>query len=107
MRKSYTIQLDRLDLGQLLDGLEWRDGRTPRAARRRRVVARDDPPAHGRISARRIQGGRLHRGGRAALLRRPDIGAKQQLRPTVEEADDIAAHYRSIVTRIREQMEAQ
>src|SRR6185503_19750426 len=47
MRKSYTIQLDRLDVGQLLDGLEWRDGRTPRAARRRRVAARHEPPAHG------------------------------------------------------------
>src|SRR5687767_2781751 len=62
---KYIIQL-KADIGQLLDGLEWR----------------------------------AESGGRAALLRRPDIGAKQQLRPTVEEADDIATHSRAIVSKI-------
>jgi hypothetical protein len=78
MRKQYTIELDSLDLGQLIDGLELRAESWERTADylRTRYVSSDDP-----------------------------FIAEECSKP--EEADGIAEHYRSIVRVIREQMEAQ
>ena len=76
MRKSYTIRLDSLDLGQLLDGLELRAESWERTAEYLRS---------GYIAG--------------------DFIVEECCKP--EEADDIAAHYRSIISKIREQTEAQ
>jgi hypothetical protein len=76
MRKSYTIQLDSLDLGQLLDGLELRAESWERTGEY--------------LRSGYVEG---------------DFIVEECSKP--EEADDIAAHYRSIVTKIRQQMEAQ
>jgi len=73
MRK-YKIELDELDLGQLLDGLETR------------AVAWEKTADY-------------HRTGEAAALVEECSDAA--------EAERIAAHYRSIVTKIRNQRDAQ
>lgn len=75
MRK-FRIELDELDLGQIIDGLEMR------------AEAWETTAAY-------------HRSGesRAGLLVEECRGA--------EEAEKIAAHYRSIIAKIREQREAQ
>lgn len=78
MRKSYTIQLDSLDLGQLLDGLETRAESWERTAEYLRTAKMPS--------------------GEFFVI---DECSKP------EEADDIAAHYRAIVGKIRQQMEAQ
>lgn len=67
MRKNYTIQLDSLDLGQLLDGLEMRTESWERTAE-------------------------YLRSGYVA----DDLIVEECSKS--EEADDIAAHYRSIIT---------
>lgn len=76
MRKSYTIQLDSLDLGQLLDGLELRAESWERTAE-------------------------YLRSGYVA----GDFIVEECSKP--EEADDIAEHYRTIVAKIRQEVEAQ
>jgi hypothetical protein len=76
MRKSYMIQLESLDLGQLLDGLELRAESWERTAE----YLRSGYVANGFI-------------------------IEECSKP--EEADDIAAHYRALVSNIRKQMEAQ
>jgi hypothetical protein len=76
MRKNYTIQLDSLDLGQLLDGLEGRAESWERTAEH--------------LRSGYVEG---------------DFIVEECSKP--EEADDIAAHYRSIIATIRTQMEAQ
>ena len=78
MRKSYAIELDSLDLGQLLDGLEIR------------AEAWEE-------TAHYLRTGRF-----------PDDESfivEECSKP--QEADDIAKHYRSIAGNIRQQMEAQ
>ena len=78
MRKSYTIELDSLDLGQLLDGLDIRAEAWEKTASylRTGTVPGDD-----------------------------FFIAEECSKP--QEADDIAKHYRSITDKIRQQMEAQ
>jgi hypothetical protein len=78
MRTNYMIQLDSLDLGQLLDGLEIRAESWERTAQYLRT---EEMPE-----------------GEFFVI-------EECSKP--EEADDIAEHYRSIVRKIREQMEAQ
>jgi hypothetical protein len=78
MAKRYTIELDDVDLFQLLDGLEIRADAWEKTAAYLRT---------GHVSADD-----------------PFI-AEECSKP--EEADDIAEHYRAIVRRIREQVEAQ
>ena len=78
MQKTYTIQLDSLDLGQLLDGLELRAVSWERTAEYLRTEKMSD--------------------GEFFIV-------EECSKP--EEADDIAAHYRAIVARIRQQVEAQ
>ena len=78
MRKRYTIQIDDRDLFQLLDGLELRAEAWEKTAEFLRT---------GYFSSDGL------------------FIAEECSKP--EEADDIAAHYRSIVTTIREQVEAQ
>jgi len=78
MRKSYTIKLDSLDLGQLLDGLDIRAEAWEKTALylRRGMLPEDE-----------------------------FFMVEECSKP--EEADDIAQHYRSIADKIRQQMEAQ
>ena len=76
MRKSYTIQLDSLDLGQLLDGLELRAESWER-------------------TAEYLRSGYIADGFIVEECNKP------------EEADHIAAHYRAIIAKIRQQMESQ
>src|SRR5436190_17171888 len=106
MRKSYTIQLDSLDLGQLLDGLEMRE-MVGRLARRGVVVSQRDT-THQRTAELE---GRVTRVPDCFPAFGFDWGLAELVPPTEcskpEEADDIAAHYRSIITRIRQQMKAQ
>lgn len=78
MPKNYCIELESRDLGQLLDGLQVRAESWERTAEYLRTEAM---PAGG-------------------LFFVEECG-----RP--EEADDIAEHYRSIIRRIQNQMEAQ
>ncbi len=78
MPKNYTIQLDSPDLGQLLGGLEIRAQSWERTAEYLRT---EEMPA-----------------GEFFIV-------EECSQP--EEANDIAKHYRSIVCKIRQQMEAQ
>jgi hypothetical protein len=78
MRKTYLLRLERNDLGQLLDGLEIRAASWERTAEYLRT---EQMPA-----------------GQFFVV-------EECSKP--EEADDIADHYRSIICKIREQMEAQ
>ena len=78
MQKSYIIKLDGLDLLQVLDGLELRAESWERTAEYLRTEKMPDDDF---------------------------FLAEECSKP--EEADDIAAHYRSIVGKIRKQMEAQ
>ena len=92
MRKSYTIQLDSLDLGQLLDGLELRAESWERTADYLRggTIEGDFIVAVGRCCC-------------AALI----SGRSSSFALPSEEADDIGAYYRNIISTIRQQMEAQ
>ncbi len=78
MRKSYTIQLDNVDVFQLLDGLQIRAESWERTAEYLRTE--------------KIPAGEF-------------FIVEEWSKP--EEADNIAAHYRSIISKIREQTEAQ
>lgn len=78
MRKPYTIQLDALDLGQMLDGLETRAESWERTADYLRTERMPED---------------------ASFLIEECSG--------VEEADSIACHYRSIIAKIRKQQEEQ
>ncbi len=78
MRKNYTIQLDDFELGQLLDGLEIRAEAWEKTAH---YLLHGDLPD-----------------GEPFII-------EECNRP--EEAEQIAEHYRSIVSAIRQQMEAQ
>ena len=78
MAKTYRIQLDSVDLGQVLDGLESRAESWARTADYLRT-------------------GRM-REGESFII-------EECSKP--EEADGIAAHYRSIIRTIQEQMEGQ
>ena len=78
MQKSYTIELDDLDLGQLLDGLDIRAEAWEKTAQYLRTGALPDD----------------------------DFFIVEECSKP-EEADDIAEHYRSIADKIRRQMEAQ
>ena len=78
MAKTYRIELDSLDLGQILDGLELRVQSWERTAEYLRT---ETMPA-----------------GEFFIV-------EECSKP--EEADGIAAHYRSIIETIRRQMEAQ
>jgi len=78
MAKIYRINLDGTDLGQLVDGLESRAESWERTAEYLRTETMPD--------------------GEFFLVEECS---------KLEEADDIAAHYRSIITKIREQMETQ
>jgi hypothetical protein len=78
MRKSYTIQLDDVDVFQLLDGLQIRAESWERTAEYLRTEKMPD--------------------GEFFIV-------EECSKP--QEADDIAAHYRSIISKIREQTEAQ
>lgn len=78
MAKVYRIQLEEPDIEQLLDGLELRAESWERTARYLRTETMPD--------------------GEFFIV-------EECSNP--EEADDIAAHYRTIVTKIREQMEDQ
>lgn len=76
MRKSYTIQLDDHDLGQLLDGLAMRAESWERTA---------EYLCSGYVAGDQV--------------------VEECSKP--EEADAIAAQYRSIIRKIHKQMEAQ
>jgi len=76
MRKTYRIELDEFDLGQLLDGLEVRAAAWKNTATYHRT---------GKSSAQFIVGERN----------------------APAEADRIAAHYRFIIAKTRNQREAQ
>jgi len=78
MRKTYTIQLDDLDLGQMLDGLDTRAESWERTADYLRTERMPE---------------------NASFLIEECSDA--------EEADSIAAHYRSIIATIRKQQEEQ
>lgn len=78
MAKNYRIELESNDLGQLLDGLEMR------------AVTWEKTADY------------LRNGGSSDA--EPFI-IEECSKP--EEADDIAEHYRSIIGKFREQMEAQ
>ncbi len=76
MPRTYCIELEELDLGQLLDGLEVRaDGWEKTAC--------------------------YHKTGSAP----PDFLIEEC--SSAEEADEIAKHYRSIISKIVKQMDAQ
>jgi len=76
MCKTYHIELDALDLGQLLDGLEARADAWEKTAD-------------------------YHRTGQSP----PDFLVEEC--SDAGEADKIAQHYRSIISKIHEQMELQ
>jgi hypothetical protein len=76
MPKKYRIELDGLDLGQVLDGLEIRTEAWEKTAN-------------------------YHRTGESP----PDFIVEEC--NNADEADRIANHYRSIIVKIRKQMEAQ
>lgn len=76
MQKIYRIELNDLDLGQLLDGLDARAGAWEKTAD-------------------------YHRTGES-----PE-GFIVEESTDANEADKIAAHYRSIICKIQEQREAQ
>lgn len=78
MAKTYRIKLDSLDVGQILDGLELRAESWERTAGYLRTETMPD--------------------GEVFIV-------EECSKP--EEADDIAAHYRSIIRSIRRQMEEQ
>jgi hypothetical protein len=78
MRKTYTLQLDDLDLFQLLDGLALRAESWERTAEYLRTDKMPD--------------------GEFFIIEECS---------SPEEADGIAAHYRAIIQRIQQQMEAQ
>ena len=78
MAKIYRIELDDLDLGQLLDGLESRAESWEKTA--------------DYLSTEEMSGGELF------LIEECS---------DPEEADGIAEHYRSIIAKMQEQMEAQ
>lgn len=78
MANIYTIQLDGLDLGQLLDGLEIRAESWEKTAGYFRTGRTDEE----------------------------DFFLIEEC-SDAEEADGIAGHYRAIIDRIRKQMEAQ
>lgn len=78
MAKHYSIELDDLDLGQLLDGLEARAESWEKTA----VYLRTDEMADGELF----------------LIEECS---------DAEEADGIAEHYRAIIGKIHSQMEAQ
>ena len=78
MRKSYTIELDSLDLGQLLDGLDIRAEAWEKTASYLRTGTVPDDEF---------------------------FIVEECSKP--QEAGDIAKHYRSIADKIRQQMEAQ
>ena len=78
MRKTYTVQLDDLDLFQLLDGLALRAESWERTAEYLRTEKMPD--------------------GEFFIVEECS---------TPEEADRIAAHYRAIIGKIHQQMEAQ
>ena len=78
MAKIYRIELDDIDLGQILDGLETRADSWEKTADYLRT---EETP-----------------GGDFFLIEECS---------DPEEADGIAEHYRSIIAKIQEQMEAQ
>ncbi len=78
MARIYRIELNGRDLGQLLDGLELRAESWERTAEYLRAGEMPE--------------------GKLFLVEECSKS---------EEADNIAAHYRSIITKIRGQMEAQ
>ena len=78
MAKTYSIELDELDLGQLLDGLESRAEAWEKTAE---FLRTDEMPD-----------------GKSFLI-------EECSEP--EEADEIAEHYRSIISEIRRQMGVQ
>ena len=78
MALTYRIELNDLDLGQLLDGLETRAESWERTAE----YLRTDTTPEGEFFL-----------------------VEECSKP--EEADDIAEHYRSIIRKIQSQMEAQ
>ena len=78
MAKNYRIELNDLDLGQLLDGLDARADSWEKTAEYLRTDEMSD-------------------GGLFVIEECSDP----------EEADGIAGHYRSIIGKIRKQMEAQ
>lgn len=78
MAKTYRIELAALDLGQLLDGLELRAESWER-------------------TAEYLHTKQMHEG---ELFVVEECGSPK-------EADDIARHYRSIIEKIRNQMEVQ
>ncbi len=76
MNKTYRIELDDFDLGQVLDGLEIRAEAWEKTAN-------------------------YHRTGESP----PDLIVEGC--NNAEEAEEIASHYRGIIAKIHEQMEAQ
>ena len=78
MANTYRIELNDLDLGQLLDGLETRAESWERTAE----YLRTETMPEGEVFV-----------------------VEECSKP--EEADDIAEHYRSIIDKIERQMEAQ
>jgi len=78
MRKTYALQLDDLDLFQLLDGLALRAESWERTAEYLRTEKMSD--------------------GEFFIVEECS---------TPEEADGIAAHYRTIIQKIQQQIEAQ
>ena len=78
VKKTYAIRLDDLDLGQVLDGLRIRAESWERTA--------------DYLRTRKMPEGEF-------------FIIEECSKP--EEADDIAAHYRSIIKKIERQMEAQ
>jgi hypothetical protein len=78
MAKTYRIELNDLDLGQVLDGLEIRAASWERTAEYLRTQT---------------------------MLEGEIFLIEECSKP--EEAEDIAAHYRSIIANIQRQMEAQ
>ena len=78
MAKTYRIEFDSLDLGQIVDGLESRAESWERTAEYLRTEAMPD--------------------GEFFVI-------EECSKP--EEAEDIAAHYRSIIETIKRQMETQ
>lgn len=78
MAKLYSIELDDLDLGQLLDGLDCRAEAWQRTAQ---YLQTEEMPDSEFFIVEECS--------------------------DPEEADSIAGHYRSIISKIRNQMEAQ
>jgi hypothetical protein len=95
MATIYRIELDGRDLGQLLDGLEVRAEAWERTAAYLR-----GGPVFAKASTRQ-----------AKVQSRPEILTEEffviEECSKVEEAEAIAAHYRSIIGNIRRQMEEQ